>query len=175
MYANLLIPKIRWGGGGRARAHRHSPNGNALSAQKSRSLFCRWKQTSLRNRRKPLAIARNEAIHSIPQKRRNKRTNCRQSCPDSAQILCGIQRRVRLACGLAICNPEHGFDCFEVELAAQILAQLGVARHEAQVMSLLVAQDELHRACAESAVAVIHKHRSIYSKGILGSRHFWHR
>ena len=140
------------------------------SAQKSRSLFCCRNQTGVRRRRNSSPIAGDEAIHRIAQESWNQRANRGQHSPDSTEIFRRVEHCARLYRSLAIGDPQHRFDGFQMELAAQVFPQLRVAGNEEKIVALLVPQDELHRPRAESAGAVVNQHRRI----IGGKRHFRH-
>ncbi len=129
------------------------------SAQKPRALFFRRNQTRCCGGRKSPPVARYEAIHRIAQEGWNQPANRRQSRPDSTQIFRGVEHRAGLNRSFAVCDPKQRFDRFEMELAAQVFPEFGVARNKQQVVPLFVAKDELNGARAESTGAVVHQQR----------------
>jgi len=104
-------------------------------------------------------MSRDQSIRPIAYWRRDQRANCGESGPKSSQVTRRAQHCARLDRSLVARDPQHRFDALEMEMAAQFLAERRVACHEQQLVTALVTQDELHRAAAESAGAVVHQKR----------------
>src|SRR5271169_3625591 len=104
-------------------------------------------------------MARDQAISPIAQWRRDQRANRGKSGPNSTHVPRYAEHSAGLDRSFVARDPEHRFDRFEVKVTAQLLAERRIARHEQQLVTSLVTQDELHRAAAESARAVVDQQR----------------